>query len=214
MKVFLETTFTQEEGEFLVKLARRSVEEYLKNHELIKVPDNTPIKLKQKFGVFVTINATKNKKNELRGCIGYPYPIKGLVNAVIECAVSSATRDPRFNPISLNELDKVTFEVSILTPPQQVRTENLTKLPEKIQVGKDGLMVNNGINQGLLLPQVPLKYRWEEEEFLCQTCMKAGLTPDCWLMKTTKIYKFQCFITSEESPKGSVKLERPNLKAE
>jgi uncharacterized protein (TIGR00296 family) len=208
----METTFTQEEGEFLVRLARKSVKEYLNDRKLVKAPDDTPAKLKQNFGAFVTLNTFKNKKSELRGCIGYPYPMKALVNTVIECAISSAFQDPRFHPVAPGELDNIAFEVSVLTQPQKVQVQNLTKLPEKIKVGEDGLMVENGINRGLLLPQVPLKYKWDEKDFLNQTCMKAGLTPDCWLMKSTKIYKFQCIIISEESPKGLIKLEGPNLR--
>ena len=208
----METTFTQEESEFLVKLARKSVEEYLNSQKLIETPDDTPTKLNQKFGAFVTLNTIKNKKRNLRGCIGYPYPIKELVKTVIECAVSSATQDPRFHPVSPGELDNIAFEVSVLTRPRQVQVENLTHLPKKITVGKDGLMVENGINRGLLLPQVPLEYKWDEKDFLSQTCMKAGLTPDCWLMKSTKIHKFQCIIMSEDSPNGSIELRGPNLK--
>lgn len=202
---------TQEEGEFLVRLARRSVEEYLGTHKLVMLPENTPVKLMQQYGVFVTLNAIMHGRKKLRGCIGYPYPTMNLAKAVIECAVSASTRDPRFQSLSVDELDRTIFEVSILTPPRQIKVENPKYLPSKINVGKDGLIVEKGINRGLLLPQVPVEYQWDEEEFLSQACMKAGLTPDCWLVKATKIFKFQCVIASEKSPKGLIELKGPSL---
>lgn len=196
---------TQEEGEFLVRLARKTVEGYLKNDELAKVPKNLPPKLMQRCGVFVTINRLKNDRKELRGCIGYPYPTAGLAQAVVECAISSATRDPRFHPLSPKELDEVIFEVSVLTPPEPVEVENPKHLPSNIKVGTDGLIVERGIYKGLLLPQVPVECSWDEEEFLCQCCLKAGLPPDNWLIKNTKIHKFQAVIFGEERPKGEIR---------
>ncbi len=196
---------TQEEGEFLVKLARKTIEEYLKTGKVVNVPKNTPAKLMQRFGVFVTTYSLKQSRKELRGCIGYPYPTTRLAQAVIECAISSATQDPRFSHISQDELDQVVFEVSVLTPPEQLKAENPKHLPSKIKVGKDGLIVEKGFYKGLLLPQVPTEYHWDEEEFLCQCCIKAGLLPDNWLIKTTKIYKFQAIIFEEEKPRGEIK---------
>lgn len=202
---------TQEEGEFLVKLARKTVEEYLKTGKVINVPKDTPTKLMQRCGVFITINSLKHSKKELRGCIGYPYPTTMLAQAAIECAISSATQDPRFSPMSSGELDQVVFEVSVLTPPEPLKIENPKHLPSKIKIGKDGIIVEKGFYKGLLLPQVPAEYNWDEEEFLCQCCIKAGLPPDNWLIKTTKIYKFQCVIASETSPNGPVEVKGPKL---
>lgn len=209
----MEIKLTQDEGEFLVRLARKSVEEYLENHRLVTVPDDTPAKLMQRLGVFVTLNIKKHCGKELRGCIGYPYPTTRLVKAVTECAVSSSTQDPRFPPLSLDELGQIIFEVSVLTPPQQIKAENPIDLPSKIEVGKDGLIVESGINRGLLLPQVPIEHNWDEREFLSQACMKAGLTPDSWLVKATKIHKFQCIVVSEKSPNGSIEIKGPDLRA-
>jgi len=194
-----------EEGKFLVELARKAVKEYLENKRRINVPSNIPKKLLQLCGVFVTINIITDKEKELRGCIGYPYPITPLAEAVVESAISSATQDPRFYPLSLNELDNVVFEVSVLTPPQQVEAKKSSEYPEKIKVGKDGLIVERGVYKGLLLPQVPVECKWNEEEFLCQCCIKAGLPPDNWLLNGTKIYKFQAIIFEEEKPRGAVK---------
>jgi len=194
-----------EEGRLLVKLARKAVEEYLKNRKRIRPPENIPEKLMQPRGVFVTINSVEGEEKELRGCIGLPYPTTPLAEAVIESAISSATQDPRFYPLSLKELDSVVFEVSVLTPPQPVEVENPSEYPSKIKVGVDGLIIERGFYRGLLLPQVPVEWGWGEEEFLCQCCLKAGLPPDCWLMKGTKVYKFQAIIFEEETPKGEVR---------
>jgi len=195
---------TLEEGKLLVSLARKAVETYLKTRETIKPPSNIPEKLKEKCGVFVTINIVRNGHKELRGCIGYPYPTEPLINAVIDSAISSATRDPRFYPMSIEELDQAVFEVSVLTPPELVKVEKPSEYPSKIKVGRDGLIVERGFFKGLLLPQVPVEWNWDEEEFLCQCCIKAGLPPDCWLLEGTKIYKFQAIIFEEVSPKGEI----------
>jgi uncharacterized protein (TIGR00296 family) len=195
----------QKEGEFLVRLARKAVEEYLETRKHSPVPDNIPEKLKQPCGVFVTINNIVNGEKELRGCIGYPYPTDPLVQAVIQSAISAATEDPRFYPLSPKELDKVVFEVSVLTPPQKIEAKKPKEYPSKIKVGQDGLIVERGMYKGLLLPQVPVEWKWDEEEFLCQCCIKAGLSADNWLLEGTKLYRFQALIFEEETPKGEVK---------
>jgi len=194
-----------EDGKLLVRLARNAVEEYLKTRKRIRPPEGLPQKLMQPCGVFVTINSVQSGEKELRGCIGLPYPTTPLVEAVIESAISSATKDPRFYPLTPEELDSVVFEVSVLTPPQLVEVKNPREYPSKIRVGVDGLIIERGFYRGLLLTQVPVEWNWDEEEFLCQCCLKAGLPPDCWLMKGTKVYKFQAIIFEEEKPKGEVR---------
>lgn len=195
----------EEEGKFLVKLARRAVKEYL---ETKKVPETTRRvheKLLQPCGVFVTINSIENEEKELRGCIGYPYPTDPLVEAVIQSAISAATQDPRFNSLTKDELDKVVFEVSVLTPPQVLEVKRPQDYPSKIRIGEDGLIIEKGMFKGLLLPQVPVEWNWDQEEFLCQCCIKAGLPPDNWLLPVTRIQKFQAIIFEEETPNGRVK---------
>lgn len=199
---------TLEEGRFLVRLARKAVEEYLKNGKIMAVPKDVSSKLMEQCGVFVTLNSSNRGKKGLRGCIGFPYPTTPLTRAVIESAINSATQDPRFPPVSLGELDHIVFEVSVLTPPQLVEVQKPADYPRKIKVGQDGLIVERSYYKGLLLPQVPIEWNWGEEEFLCQCCMKAGLSPDCWLLEGTKIYKFQAIIFEEASPKGEIELKK------
>lgn len=194
-----------DEGKFLINLARSTVKEYLENGKAVKPPQNTPKKLFERCGVFVTINSVTDGEKELRGCIGYPYPTSPLVEAVIDSAINAATQDPRFYPLSTDELGRVVFEVSVLTPPQPVEVENPKEYISKIKVGEDGLIIEKGFYRGLLLPQVPVEWGWCEEEFLCQCCVKAGLPPDSWLTKGVKIYKFKAIIFEEETPLGEVK---------
>jgi len=197
---------TEEEASLLVKLARKAVERNLKDGSIISPPQGVPKHLQEPRGVFVTINTLIQGKRRLRGCIGFPYPTYPLVKAVIEAAVESATRDPRFPPLSISELDQVVFEVSVLTPPQLIKVSSPKEYPSKVKIGVDGLIVERGFNKGLLLPQVPVEWGWDSEEFLCQCCMKAGLTPDCWVLQGTKIYKFSCVLAIEIEPKGRVVL--------
>jgi len=198
---------TQNEGEYLVKLARTAVEKYLKTRKILAVPKNVSPKLMEKCGVFVTLNNVKHGKKELRGCIGFPYPSEPLAKAVIESAIDSATQDPRFPSVTRKELDSIVFEVSVLTPPELISINKPTDYPTRIKIGQDGLIVERGIWKGLLLPQVPVEWNWNEEEFLCQCCIKAGLPPDNWLLKDTKVYSFQAIIFEELEPKGKIALK-------
>lgn len=200
----MKNELTIEDGKFLVKLARKSIEEYLKSGIKIEYPKEINKKLLEKSGVFVTL---KNLKNdfELRGCIGYPYPIKPLIEALIDSAIEAATNDPRFYPVSLEELkNEIVIEVSVLTPPKLIVVENPKDYPKHIKIGEDGLIVERGIYKGLLLPQVAVEWNWDEEDFLSNCCIKAGLQPDCWLLKGTKVYKFQAIIFEEKTPNGEV----------
>jgi len=199
---------TPKEGKFLVKLARQTVTTYLENGLLLQVSAEISSKLMEPVGVFVTLSINNNENKVLRGCIGLPYPTTPLAKAVMEAAISAATQDPRFSPVTLEELDQIVFEISVLTPPELVSTEKPTDYPIKIKVGRDGLIIEYGYNKGLLLPQVPVELNWKEEEFLCQTAMKAGLPPDSWLLKDTRIYRFQAIIFEEVSPKGNIERKK------
>ena len=195
---------TEDEGRFLVKLARRSISSIIITGEPIEDSSNYPPKLQEKCGVFVTLNTVKNGMEELRGCIGYPEPIFPLVKATIDSAISAATRDPRFPPVSSQELNDIIIEVSVLTPPTLIEVKKPIDYVNEVQIGRDGLIVERGMLKGLLLPQVPVEWKWNLEEFLAQCCMKAGLAPDMWLVKGTRIYKFQAIIFKENMPNGEV----------
>jgi len=193
-----------EEGVFLVRLARKAVEEYLRGHEIINPPNDTPQKLLRKGMSFVTIlKPSALGRYELRGCIGYLQPIEPLARNVINAAIAAATEDPRFLPLSTSELGSVIFEVSVLSMPKAVVGEGWGIVSD-VTIGTDGLVVEYGIYRGLLLPEVPVEYCWDEETFLSETCIKAGMDPDCWLHPKVKIQKFYATVFREEVPYGNV----------
>lgn len=189
-----------EDGKILVKTSRLIVSEYLKNRTKITLDKKFESNYSFNSGVFVTLNNSLG----LRGCIGYPLPNQKLFNALIEASIAAATEDPRFPPVKIDELDQITFEVTILTQPQEILVSDPMEYPLKIKVGRDGLIVKRGPNSGLLLPQVPVEYSWTEEEFLGHTCEKANLPWDCWKDKKTQIQKFEGIVFKEERPNGDV----------
>lgn len=196
---------TLEEGAYLVKLARKSIEQKFNDIQvnILDAPKNT-LKI---CGVFVTLNTIKGVGKSLRGCIGYPMPIKPLAEAVREVAQAAAFDDPRFPQLSRVELTNTTIEVSVLTPPEVIKVSKPDQYPSKIKIGVDGLIVKRSWRSGLLLPQVAIEWGWGPEEFLSQCCIKAGLPPDAWLVSGTEISKFQAIIFTETSPGGDVKQE-------
>jgi uncharacterized protein (TIGR00296 family) len=197
--------FSDSDGEELVKMARKAVTEFLRNDS--KIED---ARFDSKFdfssGVFVTLN----KQDSLRGCIGYPLPVKKLSAGLVDAAISAATRDTRFSPVTADELDKIIFEVTVLTPPVEIKVEQPSEYLTEIKVGRDGLIVENTFASGLLLPQVPMEYNWNVEEFLEYVCQKAGLEKDVWKDKETKISKFEGVIFKEETPNGKIVRESSN----
>jgi len=197
------------EGTFLVKLARKAIETYLRDGKVIESPPNTPEKLFKLGMSFVTILGYPT--NELRGCIGYTQAFEPLVKNVINAAIAASTQDPRFPPMSIEELDRVIIEVSVLSNPIEI-TERGTEIIKEVSIGKDGLIIDYGIYKGLLLPEVPIDYCWDEETFLSETCLKAGLEPDCWLSNKVRIFKYYTKTFREVKPGGDI-IER-NLKEE
>ena len=195
---------SDEDGLRLVKLARNGLENYLAKNVKITVPDDIAKKYNEKAGVFVTLNSFRKQVEELRGCIGFPMPERVLYDAVVNAAIESATSDPRFQPVKKDELDEIAIEISVLTSPEIIKVENPKQYKDKIKVGRDGLIVHWRYGSGLLLPQVPVEYKWDEERFLCETCTKAGAMPDAWLYDDTKVYRFEAIVFKEVEPKGNV----------
>jgi uncharacterized protein len=191
---------SDQDGEILVKTARKVVELFLRTNTRKILDKEFEKNFSFNSGVFVTLN----DQSGLRGCIGYPLPDKKLYNALTDAAIAAATEDPRFPKVKDVELDKITFEVTVLTPPEEIKVDNPTDYPGKIKTGRDGLIVKFGFNSGLLLPQVPVEYGWNSEEFLGYTCEKAGLPNDCWKNSQTKVLKFEGVVFKEETPTGKV----------
>lgn len=183
---------SQRDGLELVSIARKAIEEYLAKKTLAEPSANGA--LAEKRGVFVTLK----ENGELRGCIGFPHPTQPLAKAAAHAAVSAAVNDPRFSALRAEELRSVTIEVSVLTQPRQLNG-NPGEYPKKIEIGRDGLIVEYGPYAGLLLPQVATEQRWDAEQFLCGACAKAGLSPDFW-MDGAKVSTFEAQVFAEEKP--------------
>ena len=194
---------TIEEGSLLVKTARAAVESHLSGTELRSLVDASPT-LKEERGVFVTLLDQVNG-GSLRGCIGIPFPTKSLLDQVRVAAVEAATTDCRFEPVSLEELQKrIVLEATVLSIMKPIWVKNPLDLRENILVGRDGLMVEGMGSHGLLLPQVAVDEGFDSEEFLSHCCLKADLPPDAWLTGDVRVSRFQGQVFAEEKPNGRV----------
>ncbi|MFX1311287.1 MAG: TIGR00296 family protein [Promethearchaeota archaeon] len=198
--------FSLEEGRILIEFARNNIEFFLTNSRRMPVPEEIKEKFQDKYGAFVTLNKFNVTGNPLRGCIGYIEPIYSLYDVIHKVSISSAIEDPRFPSVSLEEMDEIVIELSILTPPQLIKVENANDYLNKIVIGRDGLIAERGMRRGLLLPQVPIDHdrNWDVETFLSHTCDKAWLPKNAWKEKETKIYSFQAILFEEKTPRGQV----------
>ncbi|MGB9607641.1 MAG: AmmeMemoRadiSam system protein A [bacterium] len=178
---------SEEDKRELLKIARTSIEEYLRKGEIPTFSPTSPA-LQERKGAFVTLK----KAGFLRGCIGMIEPLKPLYQTVAEMAVAAAVEDPRFYPLTLEELPLIKIEISVLSPLEKVKDV------KEIEVGKHGLYIVKGFYRGLLLPQVATENNWDRETFLQHTCLKAGLTSNCWQEGDTEIYKFSAEVFGEE----------------
>ena len=200
----MSNAYSDNDGNFLVRLARKTVDEYVTQKKKVEQPEDTPVHLKEKSGVFVTLNSIAGNRVSLRGCIGRPYPSQPLVEAVIDSAVDSAVNDPRFPPITPKELDSIIVDLSVLTPPKKIEYSKPEELFDLVKVGRDGLIAIQGMWRGLLLPQVPVDWKWNTLEYLEHTCNKAGLPADAWKDPETEFMSFQAEIFGEANPRGNV----------
>lgn len=176
---------TEAEQQRLLEIARKAVHSYLSS-EMPHLPEVLEGGLTEAHGIFVSIH----KEGALRGCIGNVHPAGPLYRSAAECAIAAAVGDPRFMPMMAAELPAVLFEISVLSPMEHI--ENI----RHIEVGKHGLQISKNGSRGLLLPQVASMYRWTREQFLEETCRKAGLKPDDWKEGAT-IYSFCALVFGE-----------------
>lgn len=172
----------------LLQLARKTISEKLGIDGGLINLDLTDEIFLEKAGAFVTIHLNKN----LRGCIGYIQGVKSIPETVKEVSASAAFQDPRFTPLSEKEYPYIDIEISIMSPIEDVA--NI----DDIVVGRDGLIISQGYNRGLLLPQVPVEQGWDKDTFLTHTCYKAGLPGDSWKKEGVKIEKFSAQVFSEK----------------
>ena len=153
------TQISDSDGEMLVRTARDCVKGYLKSGMRPALPEDFRSRFSFNSGVFVTIS----KDEDLRGCIGFPTPDRKLYQSLADAAVAAATEDPRFAPVSHDELGELSLEVTVLTPPEVVMVFDPSEYPSKIRVGRDGLIVRWDLGSRVLLPQVTVEYGWNED---------------------------------------------------
>ena len=179
--------FTDSDKKELLKIARRTLEDYLSRGKVPEFKVDSEI-LKEKRMVFVTLK----EKGRLRGCIGRVVPDTPLYKAVSEVAIDSALHDPRFPAVQLSELGDIDIEISVMTPFEKVNSL------DDIKVGRDGLLIKKGLYSGLLLPQVPGEFGWDKKTYLENLCRKAGLPDNAYKEKDAVIYKFSADVFSED----------------
>lgn len=180
----LHVRLNQEERAELLAIARQAVSAHLRGEEIRKEPPASETLLAP-GAAFVTLT----REGSLRGCIGYMEAMWPLYRTVRECAIAAATEDSRFPPLALDEIGKVRFEISVLSPLSPVS-------PEEITVGIHGLAIRKGTHRGLLLPQVAAQHGWSRETFLSHLCTKAGLPGDAW-REEAKLYAFTAEVFGE-----------------
>jgi len=168
---------TTSERKELLSLAKRTIDSYVRHGAVPEYTTRDP-RLLANGAVFVTIN----RNHELRGCIGHIQAVMPLYRSVISNAVSASSRDPRFPPMTKDELTNLELEVTVLSPLE------LLDDVKNIRIGAHGLYISKGMNSGVLLPQVAEEYRWDVPTFLEQVSIKAGLPANAW--KDAQLYTF------------------------
>jgi uncharacterized protein len=182
---------SKKQKNLLLKIARETIMNKILGTAQADHNIDDPI-LNIECGAFVTIH----NKGELRGCIGNIIAETPLWLTVSNMAVQASTADPRFPPLSAGELEEIDIEISALSP--LWKTEDL----DDIEIGKHGILIKKGFNQGLLLPQVATEHGFNRMEFLEHTCMKAGLPGDCYKSGGCEIHIFSATVFGEKDQKG------------
>ncbi|HIE43772.1 MAG TPA: AmmeMemoRadiSam system protein A [Candidatus Omnitrophica bacterium] len=178
----------KEQQQGLLKIARETIEKYVTERKIPEFTVDDPELLKS-YGAFVTLR----KGDSLRGCIGNIISNQPLYELIRDMAIASSTQDPRFFPVSPEELKDIKIEISVLSKPKLIKDVN------EIELGRHGVIVKRGLNQGIFLPQVATETGWSKEGFLSNLCsQKAGLPPDAWKDKATEIYIFTAQVFEEE----------------
>lgn len=183
-------SLNEEEEKTLLELAQNAVERAVRNNTLFQPHATGDRALDRNCGAFVTLM----EAGKLRGCVGYTAAAQPLYRTVRDTATLAALRDPRFPPVTEDELPQLQYELSVLS--------SLMKVDDigRIEMGKHGLLIRNGNREGLLLPQVPVEHHWDRTRFLQETCLKAGLAPDCWKHGDTEIFCFSAIVFGDHRP--------------
>ena len=172
----------ESERRLLLQIAREAIAAHVSG----AAPPAIALELDRRSGAFVTLH----KRGELRGCIGHIEADDSIGRVVERCAVAASSTDPRFPAVSPAEVAELSIEVSLLGPLEPISG------PEAIEIGRHGLVVEKGWHRGLLLPQVATEWKWDAQQFLAQTCRKAGLAHDAW-REGAKLWRFEAEVFGE-----------------
>ncbi|MGC8628760.1 MAG: TIGR00296 family protein [Candidatus Micrarchaeia archaeon] len=194
--------YTSEQGEKLVKNARYTIELLLTSPKFTpELIEKRLAEFDQRHGVFVTLYEYQTM--QLRGCIGFTEGIEPMSKLLPQAAVAAATEDPRFEPVSKEELQSIIVEVSILSEPKPIKGTP-EEIEKQIKIGEDGLIIQYGFYSGLLLPIVAVEEKWTAKEFLENVCLKAGLPPYTWRQSGVSLFRFSTQVFREKEPNGKV----------
>jgi uncharacterized protein (TIGR00296 family) len=181
-----------EEGQKLLLLAKQAILAAIEDKKVV-IASYYSDRFAENCGCFVTIH----KNGKLRGCIGLPEQTMPLYKAIVQAAKGAAKEDPRFKPLQKQELKDIKVEISVLTKPELLEVKKPGDYLKKIRIGKDGLIIRSYFGSGLLLPQVAAEYKWDAQDLLEHTCLKAGLARNSWEDLSNRIYTFQAEIFSD-----------------
>lgn len=196
------------EGELLVRMAREAFERFLR-FETHTLPSELPLNLQAKRGVFVRVRRSPDRswggQMETLACLGYAFPSRELAEAAADSAVACAAHIGVSTPSEVASLQHVLFEVSVLSEPELLQVGKPVEYPKRIGLRKDGLIVEYGFANGLILPQIAIENNYDENDLLCECCVRAGLRSSSWLtLPGIRVYKFQAEIFREEESAGDV----------
>jgi uncharacterized protein len=177
---------SEAERKAILEVVRQAVKEAVCESRLLREIPKTEV-FEKRCGVFVTLYVAKR----LRGCIGVIEAKETLGETIVRCAASAALDDRRFSPMRPDEISSLDVEVSLLSPLEPIQ-------PEEVEIGKHGLLMEQGLHRGLLLPQVAVEHHLDRERFLQETCHKAGLAGDAWKNSATRLYGFTCEVLAGE----------------
>ncbi len=189
-------------GRTLVSHARSTIERAVRSDGVGNPTTHLDSASTGTHGTFVTLT----RREQLRGCKGYPEPVAPLRRLVETAAVDAAVRDPRFSPLEPAELDVTKVSTTVLSSPTALETAASDR-PAAIEVGTHGVVAIKADRRGLLLPQVAVDRDWDAETFLSATCRKAGLRPDAWRDPATEIRRFEGTVFAEVAPGGPIERE-------
>jgi uncharacterized protein (TIGR00296 family) len=197
-------------GELLVKIARQSFESSLRL-ETPKPAGEVPYDLHEKRGVFVRVRRSANRSwsesehMETLACLGYAFPSRNISEAVIDAAAACAVRATSSTRLRVGEMQNLFFEVSVLSEPEFLQVEKPAEYPKKLDARRDGLIVEYGFANGLILTQISIENKYDEIDLLCECSLRAGLSSSSWLtLPGIRVYKFQAEIFRETESGGTV----------